>query len=67
MPGMNGLELATRIKQDYPELPIIMASGYAELPPDASIGFPRLSKPYTEQQLSVTLDLASRRSSAAPR
>ena len=37
-----------------------MASGYAELPPDATLGFPRLSKPYTEQQLSVALDLASR-------
>lgn len=60
MPGMNGLELATAVKERYPELPIIMASGYAELPADATLGFPRLSKPYTEQQLSVALDLAPR-------
>ena len=63
MPGMNGLELAIKIKDGFPELPVIMASGYAELPPDATLGFPRLSKPYTEQQLSVALDLASRQKS----
>lgn len=59
MPGMNGLELATKIRESYPKLPVIMASGYAEVPADAMLDFPRLSKPYTEQQLSVALDLAS--------
>jgi len=63
MPGMNGLELAMKIREGNPELPVIMASGYAELPPDATLGFPRLSKPYTEQQLSIALDLASRQTS----
>jgi len=59
MPGMNGLQLAAKIRERYPNLPVIMASGYAEFPPDAIVDFPRLSKPYTEQQLSVVLDLAS--------
>jgi CheY-like chemotaxis protein len=60
MPNMNGLELAVQIRKLYSTLPVIMASGYAELPADAVRGFPRLNKPYTEQQLSVVLELASR-------
>ena len=60
MPGMTGLDLATQIKQLQPKIPIIIATGYAELPPDAALGFPRLSKPYTQQELSAALDVASR-------
>lgn len=60
MPGMTGLDLANAIKQLRPKMPIIIASGYAELPPDATLGFPRLSKPYTQQQLSEALSQASR-------
>jgi len=59
MPVMNGLDLAHQIKKLHPDLPVIMASGYAELPPDILLGFPRLNKPYTEQQLSIALELAS--------
>jgi CheY-like chemotaxis protein len=32
MPGMNGFDLAQRIKGTYPKLPIVLATGYAELP-----------------------------------
>ena len=35
MPGMTGLDLASKIKQLRPHMPIIIATGYAELPPDA--------------------------------
>lgn len=65
MPGMTGLDLANAIKQLRPKTPIIIASGYAELPPDATLGFPRLSKPYTQQQLSEALSHASRARVAA--
>ncbi len=61
MPGMTGLDLATRVKQFKPKLPIVLATGYAELPPHASIGFPRLDKPYTQEQLAEALDAAIRR------
>jgi PAS domain S-box-containing protein len=61
MPNMNGLDLAHQIRKLHPGLPVIMASGYAELPPDVLLGFPRLNKPYTEQQLSIALELASRK------
>ena len=30
MPGMNGYELASKIRQDYPEIKIIISSGYDE-------------------------------------
>ena len=40
MPGMNGLDLATKVKQIQPQLPIVLATGYAELPPHAAVEFP---------------------------
>jgi CheY-like chemotaxis protein len=45
MPGMTGLDLATKIREMEPNLPIIIATGYADLPPHATLGFPRLNKP----------------------
>jgi CheY-like chemotaxis protein len=33
MPGMNGLDLATKIRGIKPKLPVVLATGYAELPP----------------------------------
>jgi CheY-like chemotaxis protein len=58
MPGMNGFELAQRIKERNPKLPIILATGYAELPADRSIEFGHLSKPYTSKDLAVALEKA---------
>jgi len=58
MPGMNGFELAQRIKEKNPKLPIILATGYAELPADRSIEFGHLSKPYTSKDLAAALDKA---------
>ena len=58
MPGMNGFELAQQIRIRNPRLPIILATGYAELPADRSIQFARLSKPYTAKDLAVALEQA---------
>ena len=58
MPGMNGFELAQRIRMRNPRLPIILATGYAELPADRSIQFARLSKPYSAKDLAVALEQA---------
>lgn len=58
MPGMNGFELAQRIKEKNPKLPIILATGYAELPADRSIEFGHLSKPYTSKDLASALEKA---------
>ncbi len=59
MPGMNGFELAQRIKERNPKLPIILATGYAELPAGRSIEFGHLSKPYTSRDLASALEKAS--------
>ena len=55
MPGMNGLELATKITTRHPQMLVILATGYAELPTESSVAFPRLSKPYTQEQLAAAL------------
>ena len=58
LPGMNGFELAQRVKERNPKLPIILATGYAELPADRSIEFGHLSKPYTSKDLAAALEKA---------
>ena len=51
MPHMTGVQLAERIRSDAPELPIILATGYAELPPGAQSDLPRLAKPFRQEDL----------------
>jgi PAS domain S-box-containing protein len=60
MPGMSGLDLVLKIEQIDPQLPVVLATGYAELPVRAGpLRFPRLGKPYTQAQLSQVLDTAA--------
>jgi FixJ family two-component response regulator len=51
MPGMNGTELARRIRITRPELPVILVTGYADLPNGLDPSLPRLNKPYRQQEL----------------
>jgi PAS domain S-box-containing protein len=55
MPGMSGLELADRIAERYPEVPVLFVSGYAdeavESRPLRSAGRDLLWKPFRPQQL----------------
>ena len=53
MPGMTGTELATRIRRNWPELPVALASGYTDLPGNETPDLPRLSKPYCQQDLAA--------------
>ncbi len=55
MPGMTGAALAARIRREQPELPVILATGYAGTLSDPQDGRPRLAKPYTLTQLSQVL------------
>ena len=55
MPGMTGSELARQIRQHWPSLPIILATGYAELPNGEDPGLPRLSKPYLQEELAAQI------------
>ncbi len=52
MPGMTGAQLIEAIKQRWPHLPIILASGYAELPSSLSPDIVRLSKPFRQDDLA---------------
>jgi CheY-like chemotaxis protein len=51
MPKMNGAELARRAAAIRPGLAILLASGYAELPPGSKVDLPRISKPFRQEQL----------------
>jgi signal transduction histidine kinase len=55
MPGMTGADLAVRVQSEHPELPILLATGYAEQPAGSIIDLPRLAKPYTRDQLSMEI------------
>ncbi|MCP4737163.1 MAG: response regulator, partial [Bosea sp.] len=56
MPGMNGVELATIIRERYPGLPVILTSGYSEvLAENAHVGFELIQKPYSVESLSRVL------------
>jgi PAS domain S-box-containing protein len=63
MPVMTGLDLASKIKQIHPDMPIIIATGYADLPPQVMLGFLRLNKPYTQEQLAQALEAVSHKKS----
>jgi signal transduction histidine kinase/CheY-like chemotaxis protein len=52
MPGMTGLELAAAARRLQPHLPILLATGYADLPVPTELELPRLSKPYQQHQLA---------------
>lgn len=52
MPRMTGGELVEAAKTVKPDLKIIVASGYAELPDGAALNVPRLAKPFTDSELA---------------
>jgi CheY-like chemotaxis protein len=61
--GMNGLELARRVRQHFPRLPILLSTGFAR--PAAEVhqaGFEIIAKPYNAASL---LDAVGRVRAAA--
>jgi PAS domain S-box-containing protein len=55
MPGMTGSQLAHEIKLRRPLLPVIIATGYTELPGDVDPTLYRLVKPFTQHDLAEAL------------
>ena len=53
MPGMTGMELAAKVREEWPTLRIILASGYAEIPTGEGLGLFRLAKPYRRDELEA--------------
>jgi len=64
MPKMTGLELLDRIKTEWPHLPVVIATGYAELPgsPEVTI----LNKPFTGTGLAAAIASAVPAAQANP-
>ena len=59
MPAMTGLQLAKSIQESYSGIPIILATGYAELPVDpASLGMIRLAKPCNQYDIAMAIQSA---------
>lgn len=67
MPKMTGLQLADAVTAEWPNLPVILASGFAELPQQSQSEFFRLAKPYTQQQLAEAVVEAVRPKSLTDR
>ena len=56
MPHMTGLQLVNAIKKEWPELPVIIATGFAEMDSEIQTGLPKLAKPFTEVELARELE-----------
>jgi PAS domain S-box-containing protein len=61
MPGLSGMQLAARARALHPALPVLLASGFAELDEAAGATWPRLRKPYGLTDLAAALAAAERR------
>ena len=66
MPVMTGLQLACEIRARRPGLPVALATGYAELPPDTGVDILRIAKPYTQAELGQLLRRLSSKMEIAP-
>lgn len=55
MPGMTGVELAEQARALWPDLPVLLATGYADLPSGTTTDLPRLSKPYQQAELETQI------------
>jgi len=54
MPRMSGGELAKRIQERYPHLPVMIITGYAG--GDLDLGLPPLAKPFRQADIAAALD-----------
>ena len=51
----GGSELVSKVRAEKPGFPVILATGYAELPPGEAEGIPRLAKPFRQQDLAEAI------------
>ena len=55
MPGMTGLQLVRVARELRPNLPVLLATGYAELPEGSNLDVLRLAKPFMQDQLATQI------------
>jgi CheY-like chemotaxis protein len=53
---MTGAELAEVIRREWPDTPIVLVSGYAELPSGLSANISRLNKPFSIADLARVIE-----------
>jgi len=56
MPEMTGIQLAEIVRSKRPDLPVLLATGYADLPAVKLANLPRLAKPYRQEQLQAEIE-----------
>jgi PAS domain S-box-containing protein len=56
MPGMTGVELAKIVLGKRPDLPVLLATGYADFPVGQMPDLPRLAKPFQQAQLRAEIE-----------
>ena len=55
MPKMSGTQLAQAIKSEWPDIPVLLATGYADRVPGDEFGLPKLAKPFLQRDLAEAL------------
>ena len=59
MPHLTGAQLIKEARAKYPLMAVLLATGYAELPPGAMVEAPRLSKPFSQSGLRDAISKAT--------
>jgi CheY-like chemotaxis protein len=54
--GMSGLDLACTLRTRYPDLPVLLATGFGTQQQATQSGFPLLLKPYRPKALASAID-----------
>ena len=53
MPGMNGIDFAKEVRRHFPDMPVLLTSGYSDvLAQEGAHGFELVQKPYSVDTLS---------------
>jgi len=61
MPGISGLDLAQRIRNEHPRIPVVLTSGYSHvLAQEGTHGFDLLHKPYSAEGVARILAKVTR-------
>ena len=55
MPKMTGTELAKIVKNEWPDIPILLATGYADRVERDEIGLPKVAKPFMQRDLTEAI------------
>jgi CheY-like chemotaxis protein len=55
MPGMTGVQLAGQIRRKWPDVKVVLATGYAEVPAGEGASLRRLAKPFTQAALNAII------------